>query len=160
MAKGTVLHNSVTIDRDCPVLGGAARTEFRAAARAANAFSAASLKWLERKHEKEQAAWLRTCVALSRELFQPWTMEILFLLSVLGPSRFGELEGLLGVSSRTLSDRLKLLKSAGLVERTVHDEQPVRIEYSTSPAGRHAAALAAPLLAHLNLEALKAAGRA
>jgi DNA-binding HxlR family transcriptional regulator len=117
------------------------------------------VKWLSGRDEEAQAAWLRTSIQLSRQLFQPWTVEILFLLSVLGPTRFSALEGLLGVSSRTLSDRLKLLKQAGLVDRTVQDDHPVRVEYSTTDAGRKTAALAAPLIAHLNMEALKAAGR-
>jgi DNA-binding HxlR family transcriptional regulator len=158
MRTATVTINSVRIE-DCPVLDGTARAEFRAAAKAANAFSGATLTWLGRKDADEQAAWLKTCVTLSREMFQPWTIKILFLLSVLGPVRFGELEDTLGVSSRTLSDRLKLLKQAGLIERTVHDEHPVRVEYTPTAAGRKTAALAAPFIAHLVLEALKAAGR-
>jgi DNA-binding HxlR family transcriptional regulator len=48
---------------------------------------------------------------------------------------------------------------AGLVDRRVFDEQPVRIEYFLTPHGIETAALAGPLFAHLNLQALKEAGR-
>lgn len=160
MPKATVLLDSDRIERGCPVLDGQARTEFREAAKSANAFSKAVLQWLEAKEGKVQVAWLRTCVNLSRDLLQPWTMEVLFLLSVRGPVRFTQLQEMLRVSSRTLSDRLTLLKEAGLVDRTVYDEKPVRVEYAPTKSGRKTASLASPLMAHLGLEALRAAGRA
>lgn len=159
MAKPTVLVDTDRIEPGCPVLDGSARDEFRDAATSANSFSDAVLKWLGKKEAKARAAWLRTCVNLSRDLLQPWTVEILFLLTVVGPVRFTDLERMLGVSSRTLSDRLKFLAQAGLVDRAVYDEHPVRIEYGTTKAGRRTASLAAPLMAHLGLEALRAAGR-
>lgn len=74
-------------------------------------------------------------------------------------TRFTDLHTLLGLSTRTLSDKLKTLMEAGLVDRRVFDEQPVRIEYFLTPHGIETAALAGPLFAHLNLQALKEAGR-
>lgn len=159
MTKPTVFLNTARIEEGCPVLGGQALAEFRQAARSANAFSDAVLRWLDAKDSKAQAAWLKTGVNLSRDLLQPWTIETLFLLSVVGPLRFTQLQQMMGVSSRTLSDRLKFLKRAGLVDRTVYDEHPVRIEYAPTPTGRKTASLAAPLMAHLGLETLKVAGQ-
>jgi DNA-binding HxlR family transcriptional regulator len=140
---------------DCPVMDGTAKAEFRNAAKAANVFSDATVTWLAKKDTQQQSNWLRTSIDLSRQIFQPWTIEILFMLTVLGPARFGELEERLSVSSRTLSDRLRSLKEAGLVDRIVHDEHPVRIEYLPTVKGRKTAALAAPLICHLTLEIMK-----
>ena len=40
------------------------------------------------------------------------------------------------VSDRVLTERLRELESAGLVERSVYPESPVRIEYSLTEKGR------------------------
>src|SRR3954463_289533 len=54
-----------------------------------------------------------------------------------GPRRYSELTGTLDVvSERMLIQRLKELESAGVVERRVHDEQPVRVEYSLTDKGK------------------------
>jgi len=53
------------------------------------------------------------------------------------PRRFGEiLEAVPDVHDRLLSERLKQLESAGLVERRVYSETPVRIEYGLTQKGR------------------------
>jgi DNA-binding HxlR family transcriptional regulator len=154
--KGT---GPVPSEQDCPVLTGAALQEFKATVRAANDLSMAMLRFLEGRPVEEQAAWLRTSVDAGRVLFQPWSMEVLFTLGASKEARFNELHALLGMSTRTLSDKLQALREAGFVERTVHDEQPVRITYRLTKDGRAAAALATPLFTHLNLQALRAAGR-
>src|SRR4051812_5605521 len=54
-----------------------------------------------------------------------------------GPCRFNELLSIVErVSDRVLTERLRELESAGLVERAVYPESPVRIEYSLSEKGR------------------------
>lgn len=66
-----------------------------------------------------------------------WTVEIMYYLYQNDPMRFSEIRRCLGgVSSRTLSDRLKELDDLGLVERMVFAEKPVRIEYKLTPTGR------------------------
>jgi len=53
------------------------------------------------------------------------------------PRRFGEiLEAVPDLHDRLLSERLKQLESAGLVERRVYPETPVRIEYALTQKGR------------------------
>lgn len=146
-------------EKDCPVITGEALAEYKASLRAASDFSVAVLKFLERRPVQQKAAWLRMSVEGGQVLFQPWSMEVLFVIAVQGRVRFNQLHELLGLSTRTLSDKLKALKDAGFVEREVFDEQPVRIEYTLTKDGRKAAALATPLFAHLNLQALKKAGR-
>jgi DNA-binding HxlR family transcriptional regulator len=53
------------------------------------------------------------------------------------PRRFGEImEAVPDLHDRLLSQRLKQLESAGLVERRVYPETPVRIEYALTQKGR------------------------
>ncbi|MBI3966690.1 MAG: helix-turn-helix transcriptional regulator [Chloroflexi bacterium] len=64
-----------------------------------------------------------------------WTGLILRAL-LPGPRRFGELtETVEGLSGRMLSERLKELELAGIVERRVYPETPVRIEYALTSKG-------------------------
>lgn len=54
-----------------------------------------------------------------------------------GPKRFGELEfSLSGISTRTLSKKLKMLEEKGIIEREEFIEKPPRVEYSLSEKGR------------------------
>lgn len=124
---------------------------FNACLRESKRFSADVLKFLEGRTPASRARWAEESVEAGRVIFQPWSMEILFVLAVAGETRFGELQTLLGgISSRTLSDKLQRLREEGLVEREVFDEQPVRIEYRLTKEGLTTAALATPLFAHLN----------
>ena len=64
-----------------------------------------------------------------------WTGLIIKLLME-GPLRFNELaERLEVVSDRMLAERLKELEHAGVVERQVFAEVPVRVEYSLTEKG-------------------------
>lgn len=65
-----------------------------------------------------------------------WT--ILVVRDLLGGTRrFGELrDSLVGISPKTLTDRLRSLEARGLVERTMYPEIPPRVEYSLTAAGR------------------------
>jgi DNA-binding HxlR family transcriptional regulator len=65
-----------------------------------------------------------------------WTGAV--ILTLMGkPRRFGEiLEAVPDLHDRLLSERLKQLESAGLVERRVYPETPVRIEYGLTQKGR------------------------
>ena len=63
-------------------------------------------------------------------------LHILKILSYEQPKRFKDFMGSLnGVSSKTLSERLKELESEGLVERNVFRETPPRVEYSLTVKG-------------------------
>ena len=66
-----------------------------------------------------------------------WTVEIMYCLYTNDTMRFSELMQMLGgISSRTLSDRLKQLGDLGLVDRDVVPDKPVKINYSLTPAGK------------------------
>ncbi len=65
-----------------------------------------------------------------------WT--ILVVRDLLGGTkRFGELRrSLVGISPKTLTDRLRGLEAHGLVQRRIYAEVPPRVEYSLTDAGR------------------------
>jgi DNA-binding HxlR family transcriptional regulator len=79
-------------------------------------------------------------------LFQKWNLGILYTLFLKNTVGFSELKRILGINSRTLSDKLKLLADNGYVERTVYDESPLRVEYSVTQKGANTVLLALPLL--------------
>ncbi len=53
-----------------------------------------------------------------------------------GPRRFSELKrSLIGISSKTLAERLVELRDAGIIARTAYAEVPVRVVYSLTEEG-------------------------
>lgn len=64
-----------------------------------------------------------------------WTGAILRAM-LLDVTRFADLRAVVpGLSDRMLTERLKELQDEGIVERTVHAETPVRIEYRLTQKG-------------------------
>jgi len=64
-----------------------------------------------------------------------WTLLILRELSA-GSRRFGQLQAsLVGISPKTLSDRLKTLERQGIVRRSEHRGAPVRVSYELTVKG-------------------------
>ena len=65
-----------------------------------------------------------------------WTLLILRDLFV-GTKRFGELRAsLIGVSPKTLTEKLRTLEQEGIVERKIFPEVPPRVEYSLTKRGK------------------------
>ncbi len=79
-------------------------------------------------------------------LSQRWNLEILYTLFLKSTVGFSGLKRILGVNSRTLSDKLKSLKRHGYVERKVEAGPPLRVEYSLTTKGKNTVLLALPLL--------------
>ncbi len=53
------------------------------------------------------------------------------------PKRFKEIEdSLLGVSTRTITNKLSYLEKAGLIKRIEYSERPPRVEYSLTKNGK------------------------
>lgn len=76
-----------------------------------------------------------------------YSMQIVALLGVNGPTRFTDLKDTLDVTSTsTLSDHLDDLAEEDLVERRSFDEIPPRVEYSLTPRGRELEKRLQPLL--------------
>jgi DNA-binding HxlR family transcriptional regulator len=64
-----------------------------------------------------------------------WTALLVHDLSE-GPRRFSELEhSCLGISPRTLSERLRALEDERIVERRCYAESPPRVEYELTAKG-------------------------
>ena len=81
-----------------------------------------------------------------------WTIEILAALYVAGERRFNELRHLLnGISSRTLSDKLRKCTDSGLIERIVVDGPPVRVSYKLTEHGMICGRLLGPLVAYMKI---------
>jgi DNA-binding HxlR family transcriptional regulator len=79
-------------------------------------------------------------------LSQKWNLQILYILFLKETTGFGELKKILGVNSRTLSDKLKSLGKFGYVGRSVQHGPPLRVRYSLTRRGRDTILLALPFL--------------
>jgi len=79
-------------------------------------------------------------------LFQKWSLEILYTLMLKDAIGFAEIKKTLGVNSRTLSDKLKLLQTHGYIIRNITASPPLRVAYSLTSKGKNTVLLALPLL--------------
>jgi DNA-binding HxlR family transcriptional regulator len=79
-------------------------------------------------------------------LSQKWNLQILYILFLKKTSGFGELKKILGVNSRTLSDKLKMLTKHGFIGRAVDQGPPLRVRYSVTERGNNTILLALPFL--------------
>lgn len=67
-------------------------------------------------------------------LSSPWTMLLLHRLHMEGPKRFGELRRSLGaISTKTLTERLRVLEAEGWVSRHYEPTIPPRVTYAITP---------------------------
>ncbi|HEV3218879.1 MAG TPA: helix-turn-helix domain-containing protein [Candidatus Acidoferrales bacterium] len=63
-------------------------------------------------------------------LARPWTLQILWVLSTNGPTRFGALRrSVEGISSRVLAERLRGLEEKGFVYRDYKPTIPPEVTY-------------------------------
>lgn len=81
--------------------------------------------------EQRECEMTQTIQLLSKR----WTLFLLEQLQT-GPQRFSKIGCQLSISGRLLSERLKELEAAGLVERMIYPETPVRIQYALTEKGR------------------------
>lgn len=79
-------------------------------------------------------------------LSQKWSLQILYILFLRETPGFGEMKKILGVNSRTLSDKLKGLDRYGYINRSVEQGPPLRVKYSLTTRGRNTILLALPFL--------------
>lgn len=80
----------------------------------------------EREHQPEAC----TIHGLLELLARPWTMHILWMLSTNGPTRFGELRRqIVGISSRVLTERLRMLEQKGFIFRKYEPTIPPAVTY-------------------------------
>jgi|GEM_PF-234568 DNA-binding HxlR family transcriptional regulator len=79
-------------------------------------------------------------------LSQKWNLQILYILFLRKVASFSELKRILGVNSRTLSDKLKSLTQGRYINRTVEEGPPLKVRYSLTKHGRDTILLALPFL--------------
>ncbi len=79
-------------------------------------------------------------------LSQKWNLQILYILFLRETTGFGELKKILGVNSRTLSDKLRSLYENRFINRSVDEGPPLRVRYSLTTRGRNTILLALPFL--------------
>lgn len=66
-----------------------------------------------------------------------WELKILFMLLKHDTLRFGELKkNLPGITNTVLTNVLKKLEQAGVINRMQYNEVPPHVEYSLTPAGQ------------------------
>lgn len=74
--------------------------------------------------------------SLLRLLMGPWTTHILWILSSQGPLRFGVLKRqVAGISSKVLTDRLRMLETAGVIYRDYQPSVPPAVTYGMTARG-------------------------
>jgi DNA-binding HxlR family transcriptional regulator len=95
------------------------------------------LKWhcLEHKNVKNCINECRFQIVLN--LFgKKYIMPIIRLLLFHKKLRFNEILEKMGGSSKTITDRLRVLEKYGLINREVFNEIPMRVEYSLNDQGK------------------------
>lgn len=108
-----------------------------------------TLQRITEKHEMRFEDLKKTIQSLEKSfslLSQKWNLEILYTLFLRNSMGFNGLKKILGVNSRTLSDKLKILKQYGYIRRTMEQGPPLRVTYSLTTRGRNTVLLALPLL--------------
>ena len=92
--------------------------------------------------EQEQASALPEACATTpigraiRLIGDVWVLMIIINL-LRGPKRFGELQAFMGhISSKTLTQRLRMLDELGFVQRRAFLEIPPRVEYHLTDKGQ------------------------
>jgi DNA-binding HxlR family transcriptional regulator len=73
------------------------------------------------------------CGKVAELLHDTWSIKL--ILACTTPKRFSELQHGLGISSKTLSKRLKSLEQQGIVSRTLYAQVPLRVEYELTEKG-------------------------
>ncbi len=79
-------------------------------------------------------------------LSQKWNLQILYILLLKKETGYSEMKTILGVNSRTLSDKLKILTQCSYVKRSVDHGPPLRVRYCLTEKGHDVILLALPFL--------------
>ncbi len=92
-------------------------------------------------------------LSVTKAIFGKWGIEILVAIYTLRAIGFEDLRRTLRpISSRVLSQKLKLLENTGLLKRTILNTRPPRVQYSLTEKGLMVATLGEPVLLYLRLK--------
>ncbi|RMF90402.1 MAG: transcriptional regulator [Methanobacteriota archaeon] len=132
----------------------ALRQELRAVIAGAKTFSE-NLKTMLRESDIDIALERKATVEALQVILQKWVVEIIHVLFLSGPQRFSDIKrSLTGISSRTLTAKLRLLEDAGFIKRDLIKERPIITEYSLTEKGKTIAELSCPIILYLKLEGI------
>ncbi|MHA1147446.1 MAG: winged helix-turn-helix transcriptional regulator [Promethearchaeota archaeon] len=113
----------------------------------------AAFKGLERDLNVYEFSYsqLEVKVKLFKQMFEiiqrKWTIEICFTLLIYTEYSFNDLKrALKGISTRTLTDRLRLLEQRKIIIREVKNQSPLRVNYKLSNFGKEEVILFVPVL--------------
>ncbi len=96
---------------------------------------------------------VRLNLDVTKAIFSKWGIEILVAIYTLRNVRFQELRKILRpISSRVLSQKLRLLENAGLLHRKILDTRPPRVQYSLTEKGLTVATLGEPVMLYLRMK--------
>ena len=96
---------------------------------------------------------MRLNLGVTKAIFGKWGIEILVALYTLKAIRFEELRKTLRpISSRVLSQKLKLLENGGLLQRSILNTRPPSVQYSLTEKGLTVATLGEPVLLYLRMK--------
>ena len=90
---------------------------------------------------------LNELTPLLRVIMSKWVPEVIYTLLILGSASFNELRRTLNVSSRVLSDKLRVLEEKGIVTRRIDTRsKPPRVYYGLTRLGREFGLALIPVL--------------
>lgn len=88
------------------------------------------------KHIRDHSDMQCPMDGILRILMGPWTTYILWLIRSKGPQRFGQLKKQMPtISSKMLTERLRMLEEAGIVHREQEATIPPKVTYSLTERG-------------------------
>jgi DNA-binding HxlR family transcriptional regulator len=102
--------------------------------------------------DEDPMAVMQADLRIVRSIFGKWSADVLLVLHSVPSIGFEQLRrGLPRISPRVLSQKLKELELAGMVEREIIDSRPPRVKYSLTERGWTVTWLAQPILLFLRL---------
>ncbi len=101
-------------------------------------------------NEPRKRLEIRVFTEMLEVVLKRWTIPILWELEVQQGLHFNELHrNVTGISSRTLSDRLKELEEQSIVRRSMEDTRPPKVFYELSDKGQGIVELSLLVILHL-----------
>lgn len=89
------------------------------------------------RHDADVSIDQRVALDALALLSKKWHPVVVVVLIHHGPTGFNDLlEAIPGISGKVLSETLEALSDAGLVDRTIVNDSPLRVEYELTDAGR------------------------
>ncbi len=110
------------------------------------------LKELLKIHEIDIEGERKATVEALKIVLQKWVVEIIHVLFIEERLRFNDIQrNLTGISSRTLTSKLRMLEDSGFVKRIEVSRRPAVFEYTLTDRGTILAELSCPIILYLKI---------